>query len=507
MIASEVGEAGRTACMPRAREPGCSWRAWWRVLAVALGLLGAMGAFASGGAPGAESKHAVEITRHEVVLEAKVFPHGSETECEFEYGTTKGSLDHVEKCLFKPGSRNIGVPEYANLSGLEESTTYYWRIHASNEHGPVNGEEKSFTTLPTAPHANTQGAEDVKHTQATLNGFVTPNASEVTQCYFEWGTEKENLTEVANCAQTVPAGGEPSERVFVSANLSSLAESTTYYYRLVAKNAFGQDVGGKVNFTTFPGSPHANIEGAKFIERTTATLWGYARPNGSKITACNFEYGIAPNITKTVPCESFGVLSGETREEVRAPVEGLQEGTEYTVRLVVTNSLGTDTSEGANFETLPAGPNVVMHFAHNVTATSAELVAAVNPRESPTECYFEYGTTQALGNVVPCENSPGEGDELVKVHAKISGLTPNTTYQVRVEAFNEKGSDRGGEGEHHNFTTAEGNKPPIVNKVTPKKGTPAGGNVVTVKGLTSKKSPLWTSASPKARSTRSKRAT
>ncbi len=452
------------------------------VLAVAMGLLGAMGAFASGGAPGAESRHSVEITRHEAVLEAKVFPHGSETECEFEYGTTKGALNQTAKCLFKPGSRNIGVPEFANLTGLNESTTYYWRIHASNEHGTVNGDEKSFTTLPTAPHANTEPAEDVKHTQATLNGFVTPNDSEITQCYFEWGTEKENLTQVANCAQTVPTGGEPSEPVFVSANLGSLAESTTYYFRLVAKNAFGEDVGGKHNFETLPAAPHANSEGAKFIERNTATLWGYARPNGSKITACNFEYGIAPNITTTVPCESFGVLSGETREEVKVPVSGLQEGTEYSVRLVVTNSQGTDTSEVANFVTLPAGPNVLMHFAHNVTATSAELVAAVNPKESPTECYFEYGTTQALGHVAPCENSPGEGDELVKVHAKISGLTPNTTYQVRVEAFNEKGSDRGGEGEKHNFTTAEGNKAPIVNKVTPKKATAAGGNVVKING-------------------------
>ena len=123
-----------------------------------------------------------------------------------------------------------------------------------------------------------------------------------------------------------------------------------------------------------------------------------------------------------------------------------------------------------------------MHFAHNVTATSAELVAAVNPEESPDGMLFEYGTTQALGKVAPCEKSPGEGDELVKVDAKISGLTPNTTYQVRVEAFNEKGSARGGEGEHHNFTTAEGNKAPIVNKVTPKKASAAGGNTVKING-------------------------
>ena len=44
------------------------------VLAVALGLLGAMGAFASGGAPGAVAEHNVEITKHEAVLQGTVSP-------------------------------------------------------------------------------------------------------------------------------------------------------------------------------------------------------------------------------------------------------------------------------------------------------------------------------------------------------------------------------------------------------------------------------------------------
>ncbi len=231
------------------------------LLAVALGLLGAMGAFASGGAPGAESKHSVEITRHEAVLEAKVFPHGSETECEFEYGTTKGALNQKAKCLFKPGSRNIGVPEFANLTGLEESTTYYWRIHASNEHGPVNGEEKSFTTLPTAPHANTEPTEDVKHTQATLTGFVTPNDSEVTECFFEWGTNKEDLTEVANCAQSRSPHRRRTVRTRVRVGepqrprrKHDLLLPSGRQERLRRRHRQA-----KHNFETLPAAPHANM--------------------------------------------------------------------------------------------------------------------------------------------------------------------------------------------------------------------------------------------------------
>jgi len=453
-------------------------------LAVALGLMGAMGAFASGGAPTAETERAEEITRTEAVLPAKVFPHSTETECEFQYGTVEHVLDKKVGCPFKPGHRAIGVPEAITLTGLAQSTTYYYRIHATNEHGEGNGDERSFTTLPTSPHANTEAAKEVKRTTATLTGYVTSDGSEVTECYFEWGTEKEGpLTERTSCLQTEFDGGsEPSEKVFVSAHLSGLAEGQLYYYRLVAKNAFGQDLGGKEHFQALPAVPKANTEPAKFVERTSAVLKGYVTPNDAKVTECHFQYGVSPELNKTAPCESFGAGSGEVKEAVSAEVTGLQEHTKYSFRLVAANSVGTGEGATEGFHTLPTGPQVEMHHANNVTATSAELSASVKPEEAPTECYFEYGTTPALGSVAQCENSPGEGEEWVRVGAKVSGLTPDTMYYVRIEAFNEFGSDRGGEGNKHNFTTAPGGQAPEVMKVKPKNGPSQGGNSVTIYG-------------------------
>jgi len=453
--------------------------------AVALGLLATMGAFASGGAPTAETEHAAEITRHEAVLQAIVFPHGTETECQFEYGTSEGVLDKVVACPFKPGHRSIGVPESANLVGLTEDKTYYFRIHASNIHGEEgNGGERAFTTLPHKPNANTESAREVKRSSATLTGFVTPNGSALTECYFEWGPEKEApLTEIANCAQTVGAGPEPSEEVQVTAHITGLDESHLYYYRVVAKNAYGEDVGGKAHFESLPAAPHANTEPARFVERTSATLKGFVTPNDAKVEECYFLWAVQGKpLTNRANCETFGAGSGEVREAVDAQITGLQEGTKYSFQLVATNEKGTDEGGVAGFETQPKGPKVLMHHARNVTATSAELSASVNPEGAPTECYFEYGTTPALGGVAPCETSPGEGEEYVKVGAKVSGLTPNTTYLVRLEAFNEKGSARGGEGEKKNFTTAKGGQAPTVTKLSPKKGLAAGGTEVKILG-------------------------
>lgn len=451
--------------------------------ALALALLGAIGAFASGGPAGAKSERTVEVTRTEAVLTATVFPHGAETECQFEYGTEEGVLDKVAACTFAPGSRSIGVPETANLKGLTQDTVYFWRIHAHNTNGGENGAEQSFTTLPHAPGANTEAASEVKRTSATLTGIVHANGSEVTECYFEWGPSEESLTERTPCVQTEFKGSsEPSEEVEATAHISGLAETHVYYYRLFAKNSVGEHLGGRTHLETLPAPPRINPEHSRLVTRNSATLWGYVNPNDSKVTECYFLYGPEGEVNKRAECESFGAGSGETHEEVTAKVEGLHESTRYQVLLVAANAIGSNEGGPTAFETEPSEPLVMMHHARDVTATGAELSASVNPNSTETACYFEYGTTPALGSVAPCEKSAGNGDEWVHVGAKVSGLTRDTTYLVRVVAFNEHGSDRGGEGEHHNFTTANGGEAPVVEKLTPKKGTSAGGNVVKIKG-------------------------
>jgi len=453
------------------------------VLALVLGvaLTAAMGAFASGG-PTVETERATEVTRTEAVLNAAVDPQGNETSCEFEYGTSPGSFPEKVPCLFSPGHRSIKVPENANLTGLTPSTTYYFRIHAHNSGGDAFGEEKSFTALPAKPHANTESAREVKRTSATLTGFVTPNGAEVTNCHFAWGSEAGKLTETANCEETVGTGSEPSEPVFVKAHITGLTEGHAYYYRLLATNEKGTDQGGQVHFVALPSEPKANTEPATAIGRTTATLRGFVTPNDAKITNCTFHYGLEGSINKEAPCNPVPTGEGEVEEAVSAEIGSLSEGTKYSFYLAATNAKGTGEGGVANFCTQPCAPKVEMHHARNITATSAELAASVDPNLQPTECYFEYGTTPALGGVAPCTTSPGEGEDFVKVTATVMGLTPDTEYLVRVVAFNAGGSARGGEGNKHNFTTAKGGEQPVVTSIKPSKGLSSGKTAVVIKG-------------------------
>lgn len=85
----------------------------------------------------------------------------------------------------------------------------------------------------------------------------------------------------------------------------------------------------------------------------------------------------------------------------------------------------------------PPPPTVVTRAASTLTATSAQLNAAVNPNGAPVAgCSFEWGPTSALGHTVPCSSLPPEGTVPVPVSAGIAGLSPLTYYYFRVAAAN-----------------------------------------------------------------------
>jgi hypothetical protein len=106
--------------------------------------------------------------------------------------------------------------------------------------------------------------------------------------------------------------------------------------------------------------------------------------------------------------------------------------------------------------TLP--PRIDTESATNLTNSSADLTARINPEGVSTSYRFEYGTTTEYGTSVPTLNATvgAIGFEASPVEQRIDGLTPNVTYHWRVVAINEAGEsispdhtfiyDTGGEG-------------------------------------------------------------
>jgi hypothetical protein len=99
-------------------------------------------------------------------------------------------------------------------------------------------------------------------------------------------------------------------------------------------------------------------------------------------------------------------------------------------------------------------PTVSTSSATGIGRTSATLRGTVAPHGLATSYSFQYGTTAAYG-AQTASASAGSGTSTVNVSAKVTGLTPATTYHYRIVATNSDGTSAGAD---HTFRTA--NPPP-----------------------------------------------
>jgi hypothetical protein len=91
-------------------------------------------------------------------LNATVNPEGSAvSSCEFEYGTST-FYEATVPCSTSPGAGEEPVAVSAAIEGLSASTTYHYRVLATNGGGTTSGLDAEFTTPPQHPPTVTKVA-------------------------------------------------------------------------------------------------------------------------------------------------------------------------------------------------------------------------------------------------------------------------------------------------------------------------------------------------------------
>ena len=85
-------------------------------------------------------------------LKGSVDPYGLDTHYHFEYGTTTSYGTNVPVPDADAGSNEGFIPVSQTVTGLAPSTTYHFRLFASNSAGPNTSKDETLTT-PANPNA------------------------------------------------------------------------------------------------------------------------------------------------------------------------------------------------------------------------------------------------------------------------------------------------------------------------------------------------------------------
>ncbi len=194
--------------------------------------------------------------------------------------------------------------------------------------------------------------------------------------------------------------------------------------------------------------PELTVNPVSGVTNSGATISGAVDPNGPglidhvnpSVTRYAVDYREVGDASWTRYITRVPVGSGDSPVGFSVGLSGLEPKTEYEARVLAVKPYGFSplSQTTAPFTTLAGKPKIDSPYSRNVTASSADLYAAVNPSGAETTYHFEYGPTLSYGIASP-PLSVGEGATPVPVQAHIEGLE-SIVYHFRVVAENSEGT-------------------------------------------------------------------
>ena len=248
-----------------------------------------------------------------------------------------------------------------------------------------------------------------------------------------WGTST-NATSYEYCYDTsndsTCAGAWVSTGTSVSANLSGLSGSTTYYWQVRARNGSGTteaNSGAWWTFTTaavLPGafSKTAPLNGVTGQATSPTLSWG------SAANAASYEY--CYDTSNNDECNSTWVSSGTS---TNANLSGLSSLTTYYWQVRARSAIGTtDANNGAWWSFVPGPPGAFNKTAPTSTANGQPLPASIGWNSSAGAASYEYCYDTSDDN--DCDGAWTNAGSNLSV--LLGNLTPGVSYYWQVVARN-----------------------------------------------------------------------
>ncbi len=335
---------------------------------------------------------------------------------------------------------------------VNSTTGQVYASNAAGEDGLI------FEEGPTPETPVTEPASEVTPTTAMLHGELNPAGKSKTGYYFEYN--KSGSCTGPGATRTIAVAEAEVEKKAVTTEVKGLEPSQHYTFCLIATTAYGRAEGSGQPLTTPAVRPSVDSESASSVHSFGASIEGQVNPNNQP-TKYSFQYATSKQLTGATTIEGSPPAPtlegyGDQLVSTTIPTGILRASTTYYYRVIAENATGTTEGTIQRFTTLP--PILIdSESVANVTSTSAELQAEINPQGTDTTYYFQSGTTSCTENPVACTSIPappgtdiGSGETDQPASVQIRGLLPSTVYHYRVIATNTLGTV---EGPDQTFTT------------------------------------------------------
>lgn len=421
-------------------------------------------------APLATSSAATAVTSTGATLNGSINPEGAATTYQFDYGTSSSYGSVVPAGGASGGSGTTSENETADLTGLTPSTTYHYRVEATNSAGTTDGTDQTFTTSA----SGVTGTQDTvtatatnPHDDTVLKVFDVDNGQTGGKFVVNGGFSNPSFTLTPNVSGSILVEG--AEVLNGSTAVTPAANNTT------TDSGTTAGVGAPYWFGKYTGAVTAGT--AASMGGTDGATWstwaGYEVEPQTGLTASLDSAGTPPAADSGADSEgsvSTAAFTPAAGSELVAIVEGngnaaqalavsdanglnwTEQGSTYSAAFDGSIAVFTAAVPGSGGGTGGTAPVDATNAATAVTSTGATLNGSVNPEGSATTYQFDYGTTTGYGSSVPAApGSAGSGTSSVSESAPVTGLAPNTLYHYRVEATNATGTTLGSD---QTFTTS-----------------------------------------------------
>ncbi|MEN9604653.1 MAG: hypothetical protein RJB39_338, partial [Candidatus Parcubacteria bacterium] len=324
------------------------------------------------------------------------------------------------------------------LSGLATSTTYHYRIVATD--ASLNTSSTTDVTFVTTAPADT--------TAPIITAGATSTAT--TTASIAW-TTNEAATSTIQYGLTTSYGltATSSGTTTHSAALTGLASTTLYHYMLTARDASGNtSTSSDATFTTLDGTaPTVSSASSTAVSSSTATITWTTNENSTSVV----NYGLTTG---------YGTASSSATLTTSHTVflTGLSTSTLYHFQVVSVDAVGNSTSSAdLSFTTYgvpDTTPPIISSISSSTTAYTALVGWNTNELALPQ---VDYGLTTSYGSAT-------SSGVLAFVHSLgISGLLPSTLYHFKITA--QDGSGNTATSADKTFLTAPDITAPVVSSV------------------------------------------